>query len=412
MGDTILHADLNCFYASVEMNEHPELRDKEIAVCGSTEDRHGIVLTASYPAKRKGVKTGMANWEARQACPGLICVSPHYEMYLRYSRIVRSIYTEYSDRIEPFGLDESWVSINQGNGMETTGLQTAEEIRKRVRRETGLTVSIGVSFTKVFAKLGSDMKKPDAVTLITRENYRDKVWPLPASDLLYIGRATRQKLRSLNIFSIGDLARTDPSVLHTRLGKNGVMLWQFANGEDHASVMPYGYQVPIKSVGHGITCVVDLDDEYMVWLVLLELAQDVGHRLREDHFIARGIELTVKDKDLNCRQFQVMLPVATRSPLELAQAGFSLFRLRYDWEKPVRALTIRGIHLMADDTPQQTDLFNRYEKHIKQRALDDTIDDIRQRFGTDAIRAASLMRDLKMAQDRCEIVTMPGIMYS
>lgn len=405
---TILHADLNCFYASVEMNEHPELRGKAIAVCGSTEDRHGIVLTASYPAKCRGVRTGMANWEARQACPGLICVSPNYELYLHYSRIVRSIYRDYSDRVEPFGMDEAWISVDAGE----RGLQTAEIIRKRVREETGLTVSVGVSFTKVFAKLGSDMKKPDAVTVITKENFRGKVWPLPVQELLYVGRATGRKLRALNIHTIGDLAMTPPEVLDRNLGKNGVMLWQFARGEDHAAVMPYGYQPPIQSVGHGVTGVKDLENEYEIWRVLLELAQDVGHRLRADGLTAKAVEITVKDCDLFCRQFQAPLPAPSRSPLELAQAGFALFRQRYGWEKPVRALTIRGIRLTAEDVPCQTDMFLDFRRHEKQRKLDDAVDEIRRRFGTDAVRAASLMNDLKIAQDRCEIVTMPGIMYS
>ena len=411
-GQTILHADLNCFYASVEMNEHPELRGKAIAVCGSTEDRHGIVLTASYPAKRRGVRTGMANWEARQACPGLICVSPNYELYLHYSRIVRSIYRDYSDRVEPFGMDEAWISVDGGEGTEETGLRTAETIRRRVREETGLTVSVGVSFSKIFAKLGSDMKKPDAVTVITKENFRGKVWPLPVQELLYVGRATGRKLRALNIRTIGDLAATPPEVLDRNLGKNGVMLWQFARGEDHAAVMPYGYQPPIQSVGHGVTGVKDLESEYEVWRVLLELAQDVGHRLRADGLMAKAVEITVKDRDLFCRQYQAPLSAPSRSPLELAQAGFALFRQRYGWEKPVRALTIRGIRLITEDTPCQTDLFLNFQRHEKQRKLDDAVDEIRRRFGTDAVRAASLMNDLKIAQDRCEIVTMPGIMYS
>ena len=189
--EIILHSDLNCFYASVEMNENPQLRGKAIAVCGSTEDRHGIVLTASYPAKRMGVKTGAANWQARQACPGLICVPPHYDLYIKYSKLVRRIYSEYTDTIEPFGMDENWLSIPYGGGdIEGEGLKIAEEIRRKVREEIGLTVSIGVSFSKIFAKLGSDMKKPDAVTVISKGNYQDKVWSLPVSELLYVGPAT------------------------------------------------------------------------------------------------------------------------------------------------------------------------------------------------------------------------------
>ena len=198
----ILHSDLNCFYASVEMNEQPQLKGKKVAVCGSTENRHGIVLTASYPAKRSGVKTGMANWQAKQACPGLIMVDPHYDLYLKYSRIVRRIYQRYSEIIEPFGMDENWIQLPFTNDVEGIGFRTAEEIRKTVESETGLTVSIGVSFSKIFAKLGSDMKKPNAVTVIPRTEYKEKVWPLPVSDLLYVGPATTRKLTLLGCQTI------------------------------------------------------------------------------------------------------------------------------------------------------------------------------------------------------------------
>ncbi|MBP3452188.1 MAG: DNA polymerase IV [Clostridia bacterium] len=412
MSDIILHSDLNCFYASVEMNENPQLRGKAIAVCGSTEDRHGIVLTASYPAKRMGVKTGSANWQAKQACPGLICVPPHYDLYLKYSRTVRRIYADYTDTIEPFGMDENWLSIPYGGGdVEGFGLTLANEIRQRVREETGLTVSIGVSFSKIFAKLGSDMKKPDAVTTISKEHYREKVWPLPVSELLYVGRATTRRLVNMNIHTIGDLANCDPELLRRWLGVNGIMLWRFANGEDHSPVMPKGYVSPIKSVGHGTTCVTDLDSEYAVWRVLYELAQDVQHRLRKHELAAQGVQITVKDNDLDYRQFQVPLPFPTQSPLDLASAGFDLFRQRYMWHKPVRALTIRGINLIPINQPLQLDIFNDAERREKRRALDNAVDDLRSRFGYRTLCAASLLGENKLAQDKCETVLMPGMMY-
>ena len=411
-GEMILHSDLNCFYASVEMNENPYLRGKAIAVCGSTEDRHGIVLTASYPAKRMGVKTGAANWQARQCCPGLICVPPHYELYLKYSKLVRRIYARYTDDIEPFGMDENWLAIPYGRGdVEREGRMIAEEIRRSVREEIGLTVSIGVSFSKIFAKLGSDMKKPDAVTVISRANFQEKVWPLAVSELLYVGPATTRRLMSMNVMTIGDLAKADPELIRSRLGKNGVMLWRFANGADHSPVMPAEFVPPIKSVGHGTTCVCDLEAEYPVWLVLYELAQDVGHRLRKNALAARGVQITVKDNDLAYRQYQTPLPFPSQSPLEIAQAGFALFRQHYFWEKPVRALTIRGINLVSARQPVQLDMFCNAEARERRRALDDCVDEIRRRFGNRAICAASLMGDLKMAQDKCETVMMPGLMY-
>ncbi|MBQ2957089.1 MAG: DNA polymerase IV [Clostridia bacterium] len=407
----ILHSDLNCFYASVEMNEHPELKGLPVAVCGSTENRHGIVLTASYPAKRMGVKTAMANWQARQICPELICVPPNYDLYIKYSRLVRRIYQRYSNDVEPFGMDESWLSLPYSSDVRTTGLQVAEEIRRAIREELGLTVSIGVSFSKIFAKLGSDLKKPDAITVIDEDNFREKIWPLPASELLYVGNATARKLMSLNILTIGDLARCEPEVLHAKLGKNGLMLWRFAAGLDTAPVMPCDFTPPVKSVGHGTTCVVDLESDYPVWLVLYELSQDVGHRLRRDELAASGVQITVKTNDLAWRQYQMPLSHPTQSPLEIARTGYLLFKRHFDWEKPVRALTIRGINLVSAQQPVQTDLFSDYARRDKRRALDDAVDEIRRRFGYRSICAASLMGDLKMAQDRCETVIMPGVMY-
>lgn len=280
-----------------------------------------------------------------------------------------------------------------------------------MRDEIGLTVSIGVSFSKIFAKLGSDMKKPDAVTVISRENYREKVWSLPVSELLYVGPATTRKLMNLNVNTIGDLANIDPELLRNKLGKNGIMLWRFANGADHSAVMPDDFVAPIKSVGHGTTCVCDLDSDYPVWQVLYELAQDVGHRLHKHELAANGVQITVKDNDLDYRQYQVPLPFPTQSPLEIAQTGFELFRHRYPWHKPVRALTIRGINLTPENQPVQLDLFCDAERRERRKALDDCVDDIRRRFGNRAIYAASLMGDLKMAQDKCETVMMPGLMY-
>ncbi|MEG1516296.1 MAG: DNA polymerase IV [Clostridia bacterium] len=408
---TILHSDLNAFYASVEMNEHPELRGKMVAVCGSTENRHGIVLAKSYSAKEKGVETGMANWEAMRNCPGLICVEPHYDLYLRYSRLTRAIYRRYTDLVEPFGMDENWLDVTGSVSLLGKAQSIAEDIRKTVKEELGLTVSIGIANSKVFAKLGSDMKKPDAITDLTGERWREKIWPLPVSALLYAGRETTKKLMRLNILTIGDLARADGEMVRGHLGKNGLMLWGFANGLDSSRVMPHDFVAPIKSVGHGTTCVVDLGSEYEVWLVLYELAQDIGHRLRESGLMAKGVQLSIKDMDLSSRPHQAQLAYPTQSPLEIAQAAFALFRERYFWEKPVRALTVRGINLIPENQPVQIDLFEGYTRRDRQKTLDDTIEEIRRRFGSRAIYAAALMGDLKMAKDKCEMVIMPGLMY-
>ena len=408
----ILHSDLNCFYASVEMNEHPDLRGKKVAVCGSVEDRHGIVLTASYPAKRSGVKTGMAIWQAKQACPDLITVSPHYDQYLKYSRQIRAIYHRFANDVEPFGMDECWVCLPYSDDVEGEGLEIAEKFRKTIREETGLTVSVGVSFSKIFAKLGSDMKKPDAVTVVSRSNYQEKAWPLPVSDLLYVGRATTRKLQSINVNTIGDLARIDPAILKAKLGKNGLMIHAFARGEDGAQVQPTAYTPPVKSVGHGVTCVRDLDHDYEVWLVLYELAQDVGHRLRKHEIKAKGVALYVRDNELRGYSQQARLHYPTQSPYELAVAAFDLFRMSYQWNHPIRSLTISAILPERADTPVQTDLFGDYIRQEKRQAADDVVDELRSRFGVHVIRNASLLCDLHMAKDKCETVIMPGIMYS
>ena len=259
----ILHSDANCFYASVEAVEHPDLAGKRMAVCGDPEQRHGIVLTASYPAKKKGVKTGMANWQALQACPDLIIVKPHYDLYLKYSKLLQRIYKRHSDRVESFGMDECWISLPYG---EKDAIEIAEEIRQSVREETGLTVSSGVSFSKALAKLGSDMKKPDAITVLGRADFRDKCWGLPVSNLLYVGPQTTKKLNRIGILTIGQLAQAPTEVIAREFGKNGLMIQNFANGTDCSAVAPVNYCPPPKSIGHGATCTADLTDNYSVGL--------------------------------------------------------------------------------------------------------------------------------------------------
>ena len=410
MSDFILHSDLNCFYASAEINEDPSLKGKCVAVCGSTENRHGIVLAKSYEAKRFGVQTGQTNADALRACPQLIMIEPHYELYLRYSRLVRSIYARYSRFIEPFGMDENWIllpSLNTINQAE----EIAHEIRETVKEETGLTVSIGVSFSKIFAKLGSDMKKPDAVTVISRENFAKRVWPLPVGELLYAGPHTVRKLADLGVYTIGQLACFDEDSIRAKLGKNGVELRLFARGEDGAAVAPKGYEAPIKSVGHGTTCVRDLYTPEEVWPVLYELSQDVSHRLRRHGFLAREVDLYIRYKDLDGVSVQMPLKASTRSPLDIALGAFCLYGIHAEAGRGIRALTVCAKKLVDDGDPFQTDLFGDWEKSKKKRALDDAVDDIRGRFGVSSIKAASLLKGVPMAKDRCETVPMPSPMF-
>jgi len=407
----ILHSDLNCFYASVEMMLDPTLRGKAVAVCGSTEDRHGIVLAKSEKAKKAGVKTGMVNWEAQRQCPDLILVTPQYEQYLKYSALTRAIYTRFTDLVEPFGMDECWLDVTGSRKNFGTGMEIAESIRKTVKEELGLTVSVGVSFNKIFAKLGSDMKKPDAITEITKENFRDVVWPLPASDLLYVGRATEAKLSSRYVNTIGDIAALDPNLMKTWFGVNGLMLWRYAAGLDSAPVMNKDFVSPIKSVGHGITCVSDLYKEEEVWKVMLELSQDIGHKLRVHKLKASGVQISVRSNDLGFRQFQGKLSLATQSPLIIAERARKLFKDNYRWTFPVREITVRAIDLRPKNEPEQTDLFTDMHRLDRLDRLDDCVEEIRCRFGKKAVYPAVLMGDLKMPNDGRDLVRMPGLMY-
>ena len=407
---TILHSDMNKFYASVEIMLNPALRGKAVAVCGSTEDRHGIVLAQSELAKKAGVKTGMVNWEARQRCPDLITVPPQYDQYLKYSKLAHQIYGRYTNLIEPYGMDEVWMDVT-ASGVYGSGMEIAEKIRRTVKAELGLTVSIGVSFNKIFAKLGSDLKKPDAITEITRENFREKIWPLAASELLFVGPSTERKLNFYGIHTIGEVAATDPELLRTWFGVNGIQLWRFANGADDSRVMPQDYVFPVKSVGHGTTCTADLESEEEVWRVMLELSQDVGHRLRTHGLSASGIQVTVRDNTLDFRQYQDKLPFRTQLPSEIAHACFKLFRKHCTWQTKVRAVTVRAIDLVPEKTPEQLSMFVDHERRKRRVRLENAVEEIRRRFGKGALTYGTLMGNKKIPNDGRDMVRMPGLMY-
>lgn len=412
MERVILHSDLNNCYASIECMLHPELRGKYIAVCGSTAERHGIVLAKNQLAKKCGVKTGDVIWEAKQKCPQLTIVPPHMDQYLKYSKIVREIYLRYSPEVESFGIDESWISLTGSPMLQSrSAVDIANEIRETVKSEVGLTVSIGVSFNKIFAKLGSDMKKPDAVTEIRTDTFKDQVWPLPVSDLLYVGRATTEKLGRYGIRTIGDLAKTEEAFLGRILGVNGSKLWVFANGLDNSRVMPCEYEAPIKSIGHGITCTTDLVVEHEVRQVFLELSQEVGLKLRKNKLAATGVRIAVRDNALNHRQYQCKLPYPTQSYLEISSAAADLFNRRHEWKCDIRSLTINAIDLVPADTPIQLDLWTDFSKHARRIRLEETVEDIRRRFGLQSITFAGLTTGLKMPAHKEVEYKMPSVMY-
>ncbi len=399
----ILHSDANAFYASVECVLDPSLKGKAVAVCGSTENRHGIVLAKSETAKAAGVKTGMANWQAKRLCPDLISVPPHHEIYAKFSRCLHEIYLRYTDRVEPYGLDECWLDVT--NHFKPP-LQIAEEVRAAVKGELGITVSVGVSFNKIFAKLGSDMKKPDAVTEITRENYREKVWRLPCSDLLFCGRATTEKLSKMGIATIGELAAYPCEYLRRKFGKNGEALWRFANGLDSSPVSRYDETEQAKSVGHGITCVADLKDFGEASVVILALAQEVGQRLRQMNLQAKGVQITVRDNALEFQSWQKRLPFPTQCALTLSKEGFSLLKERYEWVRDIRALTVSAIDLERLDKPEQMSFFTATDE--KQKRVETALDRIQGKFGTDAIKPAVLLGENKLPDLSHSRFPLPG----
>jgi len=408
----ILHSDMNCFYASVEMMLNPALKNKAVAVCGSTEDRHGIVLAKSEMAKKAGVKTGMVNWEATQVCPGLIMVPPQYDQYLKFSKLAHGIYYRYTDKVEPFGMDECWLDVSSLCKTMESGRMLADEIRQTIKEELGLTVSIGVSYNKIFAKLGSDMKKPDAVTVISKEEFKTKVWPLDCSEMIYCGPATTKKLATYGIHTIGDVANTKPELLRSWFGINGVQLWTFANGQDSSRVMHKDFVSPIKSVGHGITCVADLEDDEEVWKVMLSLSQDIGHRLRLHELSAKGVQVFLRGNDLYGEQYQCKLPFTTQLPNEIASFAYRLFQEKHNWKsQTVRAVCVRAIDLVPKNQPEQLSFFQENEKRFTRERLEDAIEDVRRRFGKQALTYCALLGNLKIPDDGRDKVRMPGIMY-
>ncbi len=411
MDRVILHSDLNACYASIECMLNPELRDKPVAVAGSVENRHGIILAKSQLAKECGVKTGEAIWQAKGKCSDLILVEPHFDEYIKYSSMVRDIYRRYTDLIEPFGLDEAWLDVTGSQRLFGSGSEIAESIRQTVKYELGLTVSIGVSFNKVFAKLGSDLKKPDAVTVITREDFKEKLWRLPAAEMIGVGRSTFAKLNGFGIYTIGELAACDKDWIARQFGKCGTELWIFANGFDTSRVKPDGYRTPVKSVGHGITCSADLVDANEVWRVFLSLSQDVNRRLNDYKLKASGVQISVKDCNLFSRQFQKKLEIPTRSASEIAKAAIELFNLNYKWNYDVRAVTVRAIELVDADAPTQLDMFTDTSKHEKMQKIDDTVLELRRRFGEKVIFNACLMQEEKVPHGNPEESVMPMRMY-
>lgn len=390
----VLHSDINCCYAQIECQARPELRGKPVVVGGDEEARHGIVLAKNLIAKRAGVKTAMALWEARKACPGLVVVPPDYRLYMDVSRRAREIYYDYTDRVEPFGPDEAWLDVT--GTRRCLGLSPAEiarEVSERMVAELGISVSVGVSWNKIFAKFGSDYKKPDAVTVITRENYREVVWQAPVRDLLYVGPATERKLHSSGIDTIGQLACASDELLRNRLGKMGFVLRGFARGQDATEVKPYDRDAAdvmreIKSYGKGLTAPRDICDPQSAKAYVWMLAESVAQRMREGRARARTVSVGARAADDLCtRSRQCKLPVATDVTLEVARAAWGLLRELepLDASHPLRGIHVRASDLEPADADLQASLFDPLPRRTEMRELDASVDDLRRRYGNKCV---------------------------
>lgn len=391
MQRTILHCDLNCFFASVELREHPELQHLPVAVCGDPSSRHGIILAKNEPAKAFGIQTAETVWQAKQKCPELLFLTPHHRTYRDVSRAVNILYREYTDRVEPFGVDESWLDVTaQLPALGCTGKELADILRRRLREEFGLSISVGVSYNKVFAKLGSDYKKPDATTVITPADMPSIVWPLPVGALLFVGRATQRALEPYGVKTIGDLARFDPNSLEAMLGKQGRQLHEYANGLDRNPVALAGTETAPKSVGSGLTFSHNLTtwDEVRAGVALL--ADNVAVELRKNAMVCRTLQVTLRNpkfKDI-CRQRPLAAP--SQFARELSAGALAILQTCWKPGSPVRALTVTAQNLQDQaDAFEQTSLFQSEEApqtRTKQAQLETAMDTIRAKYGKNAIR--------------------------
>ena len=391
MSRTILHVDLNNFYASVECLYRPELRGKPVAVSGDVENRHGIILAKNQLAKAAGVKTGEALWQAKGKCPGLVCLPPDYRKYLRFSRLARKIYADYTDKIESFGIDECFVDVTGSAALFGDGVQIANDIRRRIREEMGVTASVGVSWNKIFAKLGSDMKKPDATTVITKDNFRNIVWPLPVEELLYVGRSTKTKLNNRAVFTIGDLAAREVAHLKLALGVWGETLWTFANGLDAAPVAQSGEESFIKSVGNSTTTPRDLVNIEDVKMIVYVLAESVAARLRRHGLKCRTVAVHIRNNELYSIERQGKLPAPSFLAQDIAGKALEIFRQNYGWDRPIRSLGVRGADLVTEHGAVQLDMFA--PDSAEQEQLERTLDRLRERFGPYCVRRCALLQD-------------------
>ena len=388
----ILHCDMNGFFASVELLSHPELRDRPMAVCGSPDKRHGIILAKNELAKKAGVVTAETVWQALKKCPDLQFVPPHMSKYKHYARLINGIYQRFTDMVEPFSIDESWLDVTASQSLFGSGKVIADTIRETVKRELGLTLSAGVSFNKIFAKMGSEYKKPDATTLITRENYRQLLWPLPAREMFFVGKVTAKKLSASGINTIGDIALANPDVLEHMLGKQGRQLWEYTNGLDNSPVARSGEAEKIKSVGNGVTFTRDLLTEEDLITAVTSLSDTVAGRLRKYGMKACGVKVDIKDPYFKVISRQKQLFSPTNLAFDLSRAALEIIHASWKTGSPIRMLTITGINLTDEIFDEQLSLFSGDSKsRIKDEQVERTMDKVRKKYGSSSIGFAAVI---------------------
>lgn len=395
MQRVILHCDLNNFYASVECMKRPNLKDKPVAIAGNKELRHGIILAKNQIAKERGIFTGQTIWEAMQTCPSLCVLPPDFHEYLRYSKIVKGIFHDFTDCVEDFGIDESWLDVSGSQTLFGDGVCIAKQIQNRILQEVGLTVSIGVSYNKIFAKLGSDYKKPNGMTIITKENYKDIVWPLPVSSLLYVGRSTVAKLEKLGIHIIRDLATCNYGRLKQSLGKWGEHLWLFARGEDKSEVAVETYIFPVKSIGNGITPPRDIVSVEEYKLIAYVLCESIIARMREQQVVGRCVSIQLRSSDLHTYTRQKTTTVAMYTVQQICDEAVALCEKHYTFQTPLRSISISISHLSRRQAAQQLSIFDQGTSN-DEAAIDEVMQTVRQRFGKFTIRRCAMKLDLEL----------------
>lgn len=385
----ILHCDLNNFFASVSLLFNPTLRSVPVAVCGDKEQRHGIVLAKNEAAKRCGVKTAEAIFEARAKCPELVILPPMMDKYKEYSEKAHRIYEEYTDMIEPFGIDECWLDVTGSRLLFGSGEEIADKIRREIKQKLGITVSVGVSFNKVFAKLGSDMKKPDGITVISRENFREKIWRLPISDLLFVGRKTTDRLRSCGICTIGDAAVCSDEMLERLLGKNGLELKRYALGEDNSPVSRQHEKATPKSIGRSVTRQQDFKTPDEIWGMFLSLAREISDSLREQGLYAGGVQVHIRNAALSVKEFSRSYPDSVNGAKIIAERGMELLNEHFGFTEPLRSVGLRAINLRGYQTAIQEDIFGDSEKRETEEKIESSIYELRKKFGSTSITRAA-----------------------